>query len=826
MANAGSGKTKVLVDRLLRLLLEGVEPRSILCLTYTKAAAAEMQNRLYHEAKQWLLLDEAELSKTLDSLFGYTPDKETVAKARQLFFALLDEPEALNIQTIHSFCQEILNIFPFEAQVPLSYRVIDSNDTHAYLEQAWRELLLREHDDKVILQVLKTLAKHFKDGSLKEALRQVIAEPVKLKQLVEHHSSLNALTSIYDALGCAKTDSEHGYYEAVCRDQHWLETLRRYQSALEAGTAKNKATAKDIATWLAFSEDERVKQFDRILGIFFTKSGSPAALSRMTTKGMCEQYPEVEAWANQLREKLIAMRDQANALRCAEVTEALAIAGYAWLQGYEAIKRQHYALDYDDLIQATVELFAHAEFQQWVLYRLDARIDHVLIDEAQDTSPEQWSIVARIIEDFFTGAGKETKQPRSLFVVGDEKQSIYSFQGADLKYFHEVKQQISDHASASAANLTPVELHTSYRSASEILEFVDSLCAIPTIHQAISHEAKITHVAHKDFAGQVVVWPALKANEKQERNPWQLPDRYILHDNTQARLADQIADTIAGWLKEQRYLEDKGRIMRPDDIMVLVRKRDSFVHELMRALYKKNVPVTGLDRLKLGEHLAVEDLVALGNFLLLPEDDYTLACVLKSPIGRLSEQELFSLAYGREGSVWQSLSSKHTESERFQEVHALLSELLARVDHTSPSELYIELLEAKNYRKHFHARFGEEVQDILSEFIQLVTQYTQTHNGSLQDFLAWFTSSDVEIARQLDQRVGQVKVMTVHGAKGLQAPIVFVVDGAMPTLNKRSILWHGTMPFVKAAKEDRPDIVSTLLEQETTSMLEEYYRLL
>ncbi len=464
----------------------------------------------------------------------------------------------------------------------------------------------------------------------------------------------------------------------------------------------------------------------------------------------------------------------------------------AMIAAYEQRKSTRAMLDYEDLIMGMVKLLSREGVAPWVLYKLDGGLDHILIDEAQDTSAEQWQVVAAIAEEFFAGEGA-SQQRRTIFAVGDEKQSIFSFQGADPREFARMRLHFDQRIRAAKQNLQTVPLNISFRSAQPVLEAVNAVFGVESARAGVViGGAWPEHETSRDGqAGLVELWPPVAPAEGEEPAPWELPLEPRPGDSPRQRLALYIAAFIADMIGRGEKLGSQNRAVTAGDFLVLVRRRNAFVDELIRALKARNVAVAGIDRLVLTEHIAVMDLMALGQFLLLPGDDLTLATVLKSPLLNFTEEALFDLAYGRGGqSLWSVLSARSGERPDFATAHRYLSDLLARVDFARPFDLYADLLSRGGGRMALQARLGFEALDPIDEFLALALAYEREHVPSLQGFLHWLANGAVEVKRELDEGArDKVRIMTVHGAKGLQAPIVILPDTTQLPKPQQNLLW-------------------------------------
>jgi ATP-dependent helicase/nuclease subunit A len=501
--------------------------------------------------------------------------------------------------------------------------------------------------------------------------------------------------------------------------------------------------------------------------------------------------PDAEEIIEAEQHKLIAGIEKIKSLRVAISTESVLELADPIIQIFENLKREASVMDYDDLIHKAHELLSDKGISPWVMYKLDGGIDYILIDEAQDTSPIQWDIIRSVCDEFFSGKGSGEFN-RRIFVVGDEKQSIFSFQGADPKEFNKMHEYFSERAKESNHNWEAISLQKSYRSTEAVLKVVDASFADEKLKSAISSKVeKINHQSNRtNEPGRVELWPAITAERENDEVSWPTYTEPKERPNVKKELAEKIADEITNWISDKRIINTKSgaKLVSPGDILILVRNRDELVNYLVKAFKKRNVKIAGVDRLILSEYIAVMDLIALGNFILLPEDDLNLATLLKSPLFNFSEEELFNIAHGREETLWQSL--KDNDAEPYTKATKFLAELIESAKTLSPFNFYNEVLEVKSGRKKFIARIGDEVIDPLNEFLNLCFNFEKSHTTSLQKFIQWFLSGKREIKRDLEQGSDAIRIMTTHASKGLQAPIVFLADTTALPRNLTKVFWQ------------------------------------
>ena len=799
-ASAGSGKTKALTDRVLRLLLDGAAPQRLLCLTFTRAAAAEMANRVNRALGKWTMQADDDLDAALETLTGTAPDAALRERARRQFASVLDTPGGLKIMTIHAFCQSLLGRFPLEAGVAPHFELIDERGAAELLADAQATVLAQARDggDEALAAALDTVAFHAGEESFADLMNKLRALRIRLRRLLRGHGG-DGLDGVIAAtrrlLGVDAGTTPESVVAAACADGAFnRDALAAACGVLATGSAADKKRGERIAGWLAAPEHERVAGFDGYKSVFLTATGAPRQDSQLMTKPLREGEPDAFEALRTERDGLADTIERRNAAITADATTALLRLGDAMLGEYDRRKLARARLDYDDLILTAAGLLDdEAGGAAWVLYKLDGGIDHILVDEAQDTSPEQWRVIAALAEEFFTGEGAR-EAPRTVFVVGDEKQSIFSFQGADRRELERMRTAFRNRVEAAGQAWSEVALGRSFRSTAAVLRAVDTVFAGSGARDGVAFaDHPISHQSHRaGHAGRVELWPLVRPAEAAARAPWLPPTERLASDSPRTRLARHIAATIAGWIEGGEPLEARGRAIRPGDVLVLVRTRGALVAELVRALKGRGVAVAGADRMVLGDQIAVMDLVALGRFLLLPDDDLTLATVLKGPLVGLGEEQLFDLAHGRgEARLWRTLVRRRDDNQAYGEAHELLAALLARADFTPPYELFAEVLAAGGGRRKLVARLGPDANDPLDEFLAQALAYERTGPPSLQGFLHWFAAGEVEIKRDLDRGRDEVRVMTVHGAKGLEAPIVILPDTTtLPQARGVQVLWH------------------------------------
>ena len=828
-ASAGTGKTKVLTDRVLALLLGGSAPQRILCLTFTKAAAAEMANRLNGTLSDWATMEEGELAQELQPLLHRMPDAELFAQARRLFALVLDTPGGMRIETIHAFCQSLLRRFPLEAGIAPHFDLMDERNAAEALRRARDEMLwqARSGENRALAEALAEITRYAAESTFTELMDALVRDRARLAEALAG-GEMRFRELLARRLGLAATARPDAIVAAACGGGDF--GLGEAVRLMEASTAqRDKARGAVLARWLA-EPAQRAARFDDYLDVFFTQKGDER--KDIMTSALAKSAPEAEAALRQEAARLAAIVRQRDAasLLCASV--ALAALGAAILKIYRRHKEERALLDYDDLVLAARDLLRRPGVAPWVLYKLDGGIDHILVDEAQDTNPEQWEVIAALAEEFFVGISAR-EGARTIFAVGDAKQSIYSFQRADPEAFRQtMRAHFARHAAEAQANWLAIDLTISYRSTPAVLAAVDAVFAQPEARSGVlgADEPPLRHEPSRSGAGGLVeIWPPVSPVAATPPSPWELPTEQLRQREPPARLAQAIADRIAAWIATGERLPPRDRAIRPGDILVLVRRRTSFVAELVRALKERAIAVAGADRMLLGEQLAVQDILALLQFLLLPEDDLTLATVLKGPLVGFDEERLYELAHDRgEASLWSELARRRAEHGAFARAADYLGGLLARADFAPPYELIAEVLGAGDGRRAMLERLGPDAGDPLDELVAAALDYERQHGPSLQGFLRWMSGDDTEVKRDLDQRGrDEVRIMTVHGAKGLQAPIVFLPDTMQVPKKLPRLLWSEEgLPLHKAHAHCGAPLHTAAQLAAEQRREEEYHRLL
>ncbi len=810
-ANAGSGKTRVLTDRVARLLLRGVEPQRILCLTYTKAAASEMQNRLFRRLGEWAMLESAALTKQLRDLGEpVTDDAEVLARARRLFARAIETPGGLKIQTIHSFCSALLRRFPLEAGVAPDFSETDERS----LRQLQLEVLdaLAQGPDAAVLRDLAAVTNE-------TSLAAVLDQLGRFRDIfVEGAPAIDAAA----LFGLPVGFSEDTLLSEVFLG-HESDLAASFLPVLRASGAGDNKLADALSDVRTPSISALISLEKTLLYGATAKAGPfTAKLGAIPTKPIREALPpDMLEGLNALAGRVEAARPKRQALAAMTRSQALHRFAGVWIPALERAKSRRGWLDFDDLILRARRLLSDPAVAQWVLFKLDGGIDHILIDEAQDTSPEQWRVVELLTQEFTSGQGARDTE-RTIFVVGDKKQSIYSFQGADLRGFDRMREKFDTALSGIERQLNHMELKHSFRSSDAILRLVDHCFA--TGENGLG--GTVEHLAfHEQMPGRVDLWPMVPPAGKPEDGEWDEPLDRPSEQNHEIALAQAIADEIRAMIDRGERIDCEGdaRQVHEGDFLILVRRRKLLFNEIIRACKARGLEIAGADRLVLSEELAVQDLIALLRFLALPEDDLSLAVALRSPLFGWSEDQLYRLAQGRgQQFLWERLRGWDAE-----ETVSVLADLRGQTDFLRPYELIERILTRHDGRRRLMARFGAEAEDAIEAFVALALQYEQGRIPSLDGFLGWLTASDAEIKRQSEGAGRRIRVMTVHGAKGLEAPIVILPD----TAERRAPASMGLsaingVPILRMNKPDAPQVQLDADQEAAEQRAEESDRLL
>ncbi|MGQ0659930.1 double-strand break repair helicase AddA [Sphingosinicella sp.] len=772
-ASAGTGKTQVLTARVLRLLLAGADPSSILCLTFTKAGAAEMAERIHGRLARWVRAKDEHLSADLAAL-GEPVGPAIRERARTLFADVLDATGGgLRIQTIHAFAQGLLGAFPAEAGLTPGFQPLEGRAEQQLVRATLAEMLVRaeQEGDHGLVRDVQALSLRMGEGGAEGFLRACARAPDALAALGSREGVEARLRLLFDLpLG----DIEDAIAAECADDAFDLVTLRAIADANRAwGAATGLAACDAIAAWLARTGPDRGRTIDELARVVLTGKSEP----RKASAGLLRAAPDYEEVAARLGDccrRLVRIRV------LGQMVAALAAglrAGQVFALAYRDAKRAEGVADFDDLIRWAERLLAEEGMGEWVRYKLDQRTDHILVDEAQDTNARQWRIVEALTEEYFSGAGARGRH-RTIFTVGDFKQAIFGFQGTDPQEFERARasfRQLALAARDSAldadtpADVLPPDFHDlsmekSFRSSPEILAVADRVIGDLGYEAFGLPERPLPHAAHHSGrVGSVTLWKPFVAEADAGEEGW-------IAETTRA-YAGALAKQIRGWLDAPFRIEKTGKPLRPEDILILVRRRGELAGLLVARLHREGVPVAGVDRLRLSAPLAVQDLLAAARFAVQPLDDLNLASLLVSPLFGWSQDQLHAVAADRKGALWPVVRNAAPADTRDG-----LAGLLAMADLETPYGFFEATLSGPlDGRRRLLDRLGGEARDPIEELLSAALDFAGPQT-SLQDFLDWFARGEVEIVRDPSAPRDAVRVMTAHGAKGLQAPVVILAD--------------------------------------------------
>ena len=822
-ANAGSGKTKVLTDRVARLLLDNVSPQRILCLTYTKAAANEMQNRLFARLGKWSMMSDTHLTENLQ-LLGLSQDKITKEKlsiARRLFAQAIETPGGLKIQTIHSFCSSLLRRFSLEAQVSPSFSEMDDR-----MGKSLRSEILEEMAENNTV-LLKQFISYFSGKNIDDILKEIIKykehfiNVSNLKKLKKDFNIPDKIEDLPDTVNILFQDTEYEWlYDSI--------NILMEQSQSMQDLAKRLSRIDFKKPQLA----DVVLVFDCFL---FRKDGShlpeakhksvPTAKAKIALGNHLQKFQNFMTLAAKTRDmqlKVLGFKK----------TSALHSFSKVFIDKAEKRKALKSWLDFDDLIIKTIALLKNSSFASYILYRLDGGIDHILVDEAQDNSPKQWEVIRLLAEDFTSGKSASDNTCRTIFAVGDKKQSIYSFQGADPTSFDRMRNHFQNSMHLIGQELKPLNLLHSFRSSKPILELVDVTFPISFLDTT---DCEPSHIAFKEhLPGRVDLWDWIETNKDSYDMEWYDPIDTIGTEHHTVLLANKIARKIQEQILNGKIsqtgdqgtsVENSVRNIKPGDFLILVQTRSTLFYELIRSCKKLNLPIAGADRLDITADLAVKDLTSVLSFLTTPEDDLALAEILRSPLCGLTENDLFNLASDRKGLyLYEILNAKRGV---FPKVYEMLYDLRDQVDYLRPYELLERILTRHNGRRNLIARLGPEIEEILDVFLDQAIAYEKTEVPSITGFISWVSDNSGTIKRQVDSDANKIRIMTIHGAKGLEAPIVILPDTG-PTRNIISdeLILNKDYPIWKQKSDEMPTAHKELMDNIKNQQILEKMRLL
>lgn len=826
-ASAGTGKTQVLTARIKRLLLSGVPPHAILAITFTKAGAAEMARRVRKDLARWVRLDDKALGHELFAIGDPHHDRaEHRAFARTLFAKVIDAVGGgLTIQTIHSFCQSLLGGFPDEAGLAPGFRALDEAEIAELRSSTLSDMVSHaERYDPALTQRLAALALAFDEGTVRGYLDRCAAAADALDGLP---SGLRPW--MRSAFGLPVDGAPDAWLASRCGDDvigaHELTQIAdccaQWTSA-KAGPERAYA----IRAWLARTADFRAATIGELFTIFATAKGDMR--NDWSTSKALAVVTDLAVRRYEALAEIIAMHSHLVAAdRLADGLEV----GRAFARAVKDRKRREGLVDFDDLIRLTARLLAAPGRAEWIRYKLDRRIDHILVDEAQDTNREQWEIVRSLAEEYFAGAGAKDALVRTLFVVGDYKQAIYGFQGTSPENFARARADFFDLGENALHPFADVPINENFRSSPPVLRVVDDVMARLGSERLGQGVAQIAHVSSVPAApGRVVMWPTVSPPKTDRDDDEEGEEGWI--DSATRIVADRIARSVRQWIDHGIDGED----VHPRDVMILVRKRTDLAGLLVSRLQSQGVPVAGVDRLQLKVPIAVQDLLAAARFALQPLDSLSLASLLVSPLIGWSHDHLIAHGWRADARapLWPHLNRLAGADDILPDGLSIapLKALLNMAGNVTPHRFFETILSGPMQgRAKLLGRLGNGARDPVEELVSKALDFQTRHSASLLGFVSAFDRGDVDIKRELDNDVDEVRVMTVHGSKGLQARIVILADATSdPAARKdRGTDWptdHGMVPLLRVNTADQPDALAYLTAKQAEADMQEHWRLL
>jgi len=839
-ASAGTGKTKVLTDRVLRLLLpkqgqdDGVEPGHILCLTFTKAGANEMITRIMGILSQWSSCDESHLRKELRILLKQEASMHQIDRARRLFAIVIDMPNGLNITTIHGFCQSLLGQFSMEAGISPSFTVMEDDETSALIKTVKDTLIadIIADPNTDIGQCFYRLAQMKNSDQIGTLLMNMVAKRNILHNAITHHGSFDAFkNNLYQSLELGDAKSISDIISSFYNDDHIKRSDLLFLADLfKQGTPNQAAKAETIYTFCGTPEGTRMDNYHDFRNFFMTSENKLRA-----TPKFLKDDRAIDIFKSQ-GEKIMQCDNAINNFKIYNHTIDLLTIAIPFLDQFENAKRAIQKLDYEDLILKTLSLLK-SSMRQWILYKLNFAIHHIMVDESQDTNPHQWDIIQCLYDDFTSGETAQEDISKTIFVVGDSKQSIFSFQGANAEIYDQVKNKMVDRFSQTTMTFDIIPMNTSFRSTQAILDFVDQTFALDSMKTSLVKDASLykNHTAFRmGQAGQIDLWPLYKSPDNTTSSKvWPLPLTVEDNLNAQSTLARRIALSIKDMIENDTIIA-KNRSINAGDIMVLVRRRNQFVDHLIRELKTCGVPVSGADRLKIFDHIAVQDIMAMMQFVMSPHDDLNLACLLKSPFIGWNDYILESLSFHRDGTLWDALKN----NSEHQSIVQYLAQFIQSTPKFSAFQTIHMILdritpigELSGWQS-MTQRLGQDCLDPIYELLNLASDFDRknTYDG-IQNFVHHFINSQKQIKREMDNADNVVRIMTVHASKGLQAPIVILPDTtSVPQSSLKSddgLCWVDDYMGIWSPNADtKNDILRDYQSRQNQGALDEYYRLL
>lgn len=779
-ASAGTGKTKILVDRLIRLLLNETPPESILCLTFTKAAANEMLDRLLIALESMVGMEKEALVSFFKELGEeYTLEKEQLAKT--LFFTILDLEGGLKIQTLHAFCQRIVEAYAWELELTPPLNILDDIDQVEIIQKSINATTNSTEVSADLMRLINIMGySHF----ITLINSNIRLSPSELKR------------------SCAPFQLDKPFHM-----QHL--------------TALIKSLPENVKDMLPLDPQ-------KLMNFFLTKTGTPR--KTIIKKSILKDSYGTAETLSEIAELFIIANDMLKVEKLNTLNMAFFTLTHTIKSKYQDAKKQASSLDFNDLIDLTSQLL-NQEGSGSLESKLGYSLKAILVDEAQDTSPQQWDILDTLIQSMVLA---DNTGSSSLFVVGDLKQAIYSFQGSKPEIFLSKPEHFQHLFQEYRKPFKVLKLEKSYRSSVKVLSTVDKM--FNTNPNGLFITDELTHIPHRQHAPGKVALAKLedKKNDDTEYE-WKLPHLRDSETSKNEVLAQKIASCILSILSGAEPLESTKARPQPQDIMILVRSRGNFIEKLNQVLLSKDLPISGLDRFKLNDHLMAQDFLCLGAWTCSKTDDYSLTCLLKSPFygeygEGIDETFLYEICTTKNAkTLWQhiqGISKTLCETHPLVAFVSLLNMALKNLDYTLMTEFFANIWQKTS--KAFMQQFGPEAADIFEEFYSQAYSLEQSKSVSMQAFVWHMHSIDLYIKKDVTSKVyPEIRIMTIHGSKGLQSPIVIMADANIrTTLSKENTLFYKNRHTLKPAESECPSFLKDSKGQTLDAFVQEERRLL
>lgn len=777
-ANAGTGKTKIVIDRILALLLSNIPPKNILAITFTNSAADEMKQRINTLIEQLNKYDIKTLQTFLANFFEINITNNDLLQYKKTLADLTIQMGELKIQTIHSFCQSLLQDFTIEANLTPGFNIVDENFAKIILNKAREKIF----EDEAISGVLDDLISRYQYGYIENILDDIISNRIKILYILGKYDNFSEyIDKIYDFLGIKPLNNYENHIFSEFFDKIDYNFLIQLQTAIENFGSKKESEKITILTKLQKQPKTSInylslKHFQEV----FCKKDL-TFLKNPFTKNVAKNIHNYDNIITKINKDYTDSLNLYHKYELANTSINIIIIAQFFLESYEQIKSEYNLLDYEDLILKSLTLLKSSSYRHDILYNLDYNISHLLVDEAQDVSPWQWEIIKLLLEEFFSNK----QENKSFFIVGDEKQSIYSFQGANHRLFGNIKNEFSQKLSYKQETLHQINLTTSYRSGLPILHLVDQIANDANIKTSLTTDdnLKIIHdCARNDIKSKVVLWPEFIAKKPENTmTPWSFPKEIIPKTSIYDEIAKNITNLIADLLAKQNALSATGKKINASDILILCRKRGELYKAIIRNLNLANIQVESDISIKMLDYVLIMDLVSIIRFILFPDDSLNLAGLLKSPIFNLSEDDIFELCHNRDDNI--TIHDELKKHPKYDNICVELDKIIDLVAILNIEEFYLYIIELYNLRTKYCEIYGKQADRLIKLFLQIIQNFEQ-HSSNYLEFLEYLLRSNITVQNEITDNIDSVKILSVHASKGLQSPIVIL---ATETYGKNSL---------------------------------------